>query len=67
MDIEDKNKVKNVGLKILDLEVKRLGGKMDIKMDANNLLEEEESRVAVNIEIPIKREVIYEHFINRRS
>lgn len=67
MDIENTNKVKNVGLKILDLEVKRLGGKMDIKMDANNLLEEEESRVAVNIEIPIKREVIYEHFINRRS
>ena len=67
MDIENKNKVKNVGLKILDLEVKRLGGKMNMKMDANNLLEEEESRVAVNIEIPIKREVIYEHFINRRS
>lgn len=67
MDIEDNKNIKNVGLRILELEVKKLGGKIDIKMNPNNFLEEGESSVSIGIEIPIKREVIYEDFINRRS
>lgn len=67
MDIEDNKNIKNVGLRILELEVKKLGGKIDIKMSPNNFLEEGESSVSIGIEIPIKREVIYEDFINRRS
>ncbi|MST61748.1 hypothetical protein FYJ71_02010 [Peptostreptococcus anaerobius] len=67
MDIEANKNIKNVGLRILELEVKKLGGKIDIKMNPNNFLEEGESSVSIGIEIPMKREVIYEDFINRRS
>ena len=67
MHVESNNKVKNVGLKLLDFEVKKLGGKIDIKMDVNNLIESEESKVSINIEMPMKRKVIHENFISRRS
>lgn len=67
MDTNIKKNIGNVGLRLLKFKVDSLGGKLDIYVNPNDLIEDKESDVVINVRIPIKKEVIYENFINRRS
>lgn len=57
----------SVGLQTLKLNAQRLGGKMDISVKSENLMGGQESMVLITVELPIRKEEIYENFINRRS
>lgn len=57
-DLEEKN----IGLRLLKIEVKRLGGSLQILEK-----KEEETSIEFQMEIPIKKELVYEDFVSRRS
>ncbi len=60
----------SLGLKIIKRETDRFGGsfKVSTSMDSDTSIDKdifENSKVNISIEIPIKGEITYEHFINR--
>lgn len=57
----------SVGLKLLNMDAERLGGEFNMFSPKKNTLKNEDSFVQIIIKIPIRKEVIYEDFINRRS
>ena len=66
--LEDEEKIVegNIGLNILRLNLREYGGKFDFDF-SNNQNELDESFVEFKIEVPVKRSVLNENLINRRS
>lgn len=66
--LEDEEKIidGNIGLNILRLNLREYGGKFDFDF-SNNQNELDESFVKFIIEVPVKRSVVNENLINRRS
>lgn len=67
LNMEGKENSKNVGLKILKSDIETLNGEFKMYMSPAQSLKSDESMVSIELIIPIKKEVIYENFVNRRS
>ncbi|MDO5717076.1 MAG: hypothetical protein Q4Q17_04680, partial [Tissierellia bacterium] len=65
MDEEELEMKKSTGLQLLQMDVQRYGGNLQMKSGENR--ESRESLVEFTIQIPIRRGKTYENFTNRRS